>query len=193
MDEKFRHFVLLLYPDDESHFNAIKRIQESDYDYALILHDKDIAESQTDTYNVGDIKKAHFHIVLSFKNARRISTVADELGIKENYIRFTRSLSKALLYLIHYEDKDKYQYSIDSVSGSLVKKLKSLIHGHTEENDVINIVKIIDSYNSALTYRELLICVCDNGLYSTFRRMGYGIKILLDDHNKIYQRKEMPK
>ena len=33
------------------------------------------------------------------------------------------------------------------------------------------------------TYRKFLVAVCENGMYGDFRRMGSGVKTLLDEHN----------
>ena len=52
--EKYRSRVhmLLLYPDNAQHAEALEKIPQL-YDYAMILHDKDIAED-------GQTKKAAF-------------------------------------------------------------------------------------------------------------------------------------
>ena len=63
--EKFRSrkFCLLLYPnEDKTHKKALEYIKLN-YDYALIVHDKDTNENN-------EIKKAHTHVVVSFSNAK---------------------------------------------------------------------------------------------------------------------------
>ena len=100
---------------------ALKKIEAS-YDYACILHDKDVDED-------GVIKKAHYHVVLRFPNQTWSSALAKELGIADNYLEKPRSFDNALMYLIHYNDSDKYQYSIDDVKGTLKKRLKEKLNG----------------------------------------------------------------
>ena len=108
--EKYRSraHVLLLYPDCESHVEAVKKIEKS-YDYAMILHDKDSDEN-------GELKKPHWHIVLRFGQAVWSSAICKELGIEENYIEKPRSFDNALLYLVHFNDSDKYQYNPDDAN-----------------------------------------------------------------------------
>ena len=100
--EKFRDrkLALLLYPDDPSHVEAMEKIKTS-YDYVAILHDKDYTED-------GEIKKPHWHVVLRFGNATWNSAVAKDLGIEQNYTEKVRNMNNAILYLIHYNDSDKY-------------------------------------------------------------------------------------
>lgn len=71
-----RNFNLVLYPEDETHTKAIEYI-ERNYDYAIILHDRDCNE-------YGEIKKEHYHIVLRFKNAKWNTALAEELKITVN-------------------------------------------------------------------------------------------------------------
>lgn len=113
---KFRSrcFNLVLYPENWQHFDTHDFILQ-DYDSACILHDKDVDEE-------GNIKKPHWHIVIRCKNAVWNTALAKELGIEDNYIQKCRSLKSSLKYLIHYDNPDKYQYSIHSVEGSLRKK-----------------------------------------------------------------------
>ena len=115
--EKYRSRVhmLLLYPSDESHVLALEKITLS-YDYAYILHNKDIAED-------GSIKKHHWHVVLRFNQAVWSSAICKELGIEHNYIENVKRFDNALQYLIHYNDTDKAQYSVDEVFGNLKQKL----------------------------------------------------------------------
>ena len=120
--EKFRDrkFCLLLYPlEDESHKNAIDVIKRS-YDYAMITHDSDLDE-------VGNLKKTHTHLVIRFNNPVWNSALAKDLGIEINYIQKCRSLERSLLYLVHYNEPDKFQYDTRKVQGSLKQKLLNYI------------------------------------------------------------------
>ena len=102
--EKFRDrkFCLLLYPDDKSHMEALEKIKAS-YDYAYVLHDKDALEE------TGEIKKAHYHVVLiSGKNAIWSSALSKDLGITPNYIQRCKNVDRALEYLVHFNEEEKY-------------------------------------------------------------------------------------
>jgi len=61
-----RKFVAVLYPEDPTHAEAIEKLKQGGYNFAAILHDKDVYE---DGDHQGELKKPHWHIVLRFKNA----------------------------------------------------------------------------------------------------------------------------
>lgn len=62
--------------------------------------------------------------------------------------------------------------------------LEKLLVCQDEGEKVKTIVSMIDSAPGKLSYRSILLKACDNGLYGEFRRLGSGIKYLLDEHNE---------
>lgn len=179
-----RCWCLVLYPEDETHANCIDILEKNRFTYAGILHDRDTwAEGENENHVAGEVKKPHWHIVLYVKNPRYRNALAEELGIAPNYLEVCRSRDSALLYLVHDGYPDKYQYDIDDVFGSLVSNLQKLLLNEDEGSRVMAIVDMIDKTPNRLTYRELLKKVCENGLYGDFRRMGVGVRSLLDEHN----------
>ena len=131
--ENFRskNFNLVLYDEDKTHKKAIDYIIKN-YDYAMILHDKDFNDD-------GEIKKPHYHIVIRFPNARWNTALANELEITENYIEECRSLKRSLLYLIHYYDENKYQYQLNDVEGSLKRRLEEIIKSEYDKFNKVNV------------------------------------------------------
>lgn len=179
-----RCWCIVLYPEDETHVNCLETIQQNGYTFGGILHDRDTYEDGESSEHVaGEVKKPHWHIVLYLKNPRYQNALATELGIKPNYLEVCRSRDSALLYLVHDGYPDKFQYDIDDVFGSLVPNLQKLLISEDEGSRVMAIVDMIDKTPNRLTYRELLKKVCENGLYGDFRRMGSGVRSLLDEHN----------
>lgn len=182
---KSRCIKLVLYPEDETHLNAVHTICNGGYNYALILHDADIWEEADSAFDperhtVGDKKKEHFHVVLKFQNPIWSSSLAAELGIAENYMMPGHNLNEALTYLIHFGFENKHQYDIECVQGTLLPKLQKLIVDEDEGERVLRIIDMIDSSPSP-TYREILIKCCKAGLYGEFRRLGAGVKFLLEE------------
>lgn len=175
-----RTMAILLYPEDESHAQAIEKIKES-YDYALILHDKDVDED-------GVIKKAHYHVVLRFKNQNWNSAVAKDLGIEMNYIQKVKNFDNALMYLIHYNDSDKYQYDISEVKGNLKSRLKEKINvaNKTEGEKVMELIEFIDSQEGRVTVKQLACYCAENGYWAEFRRSATIFIKILEEHNKPY-------
>lgn len=179
---------MVLYPEDETHSNCIQRLQENGYTFACILHDKDTYENgESDEHAEGELKKAHWHVVLRMTNPRFREPLANELGIAPNYIEPCRNRDSALLYLVHDGLPNKYQYDVNDVFGPLVPNLQKLLVDDDEGQRVKSIINIIDTIPRRVTYREILLLACDNGLYGDFRRIGSGIKWLLDEHNSQFE------
>lgn len=182
-DRKFR---LLLYPDDETHVGAMKILDEAGYKYAAILHENDIwddEDSDNGEHEKGSLKKPHWHVVVKFQNAIWSTALANSLGIGVNYVRDCKNLDGALLYLVHANHVDKYQYDLEQVFGDLRPALAKLLADDDEGSRVLALVNMIDESPGRCTYREILIKACNAGLYGEFRRLGSGIKYLLDEHN----------
>lgn len=167
-----RNYTLILYPEDITHMYALTIIQEK-YDYAMILHNKDVLEN-------GELKKEHLHVVIHFKSARYRKAVAKELGIEENYITGC-DLKAQLRYLIHIDDKDKHQYEIEEVEGTLKKLFLDYIEVN-RKNMNLEIREIIQGIedNKIMTIKELMLWGCDNGYIETIMKNSYIFTKLLD-------------
>lgn len=184
--EKYRSRVhaLLLYPDCESHAEAIKKIEQS-YDYAYILHDKDSDDN-------GEVKKAHWHVLLRFGQAVWNTAICKELGIEENYIEKPRSFDNALLYLVHFNDSDKFQYDPSEVKGSLSKRLLEKMNAQekSEGEKVYELISFIRDYDGVLTVTCFAEYCAMNGYWSEFRRSGAIFVNIIKEHNEKYLPKE---
>ena len=184
--EKFRDrtMALMLYPEDSTHVQAIEKIKES-YDYAFILHDKDCDED-------GVVKKAHWHVVLRFKNQNWNSSIAKDLGIELNYIQKVKNFDNALQYLIHYNDSDKYQYDLSEVKGNLKNRLKEKINASnkTEGEKVMDLIEWIDSYDCIVSVKALARYCAENGYWAEFRRSASIFIKILDEHNMKFRQYE---
>lgn len=179
-----RNFCTLLYPDDSTHKQALEIIK-SNFDYAYILHDKDVydedIENDTGEHKKGDLKKRHWHVVFSncSGNARTNKSIAKELGLDLNYIQQCRNLDNALLYLIHYNDDDKYQYIItDVVSNIYMGRLKNCINkcqnSNLSEADALNeITEHIYSLDKPVHYLYLINYCAQHGLSKYYRLYKY--------------------
>lgn len=182
-DKRYRSFMLVLYPDDETHQDTLLYIQEFIDNYAFILHDKDFNEN-------GEIKKAHYHVVIKLSNNKTISALAKELKIGENYITPThKSYVKGLRYLIHADDEDKYQYDFEEVIGPLKKQLKKSLTADKDEADaVIELLELIEKHGE-LSMQSFVRIIASSGLWSVYRRNSYTFNLLLSEHNYKFQKK----
>lgn len=181
-DNKFRSrlYVAVLYPDDDTHVECMEKLQTNGYNFAAILHDKDVYE---DGDHKGELKKPHWHIVLRFKNAVWNTAVAKELGITPNYLEACKDQDSSLLYLVHYGKEDKAQYNYEEVFGPMKLKLATLLADTDEGTRVLSIVDIVESSPGPIGTSELLKKAVAAGLYADLRRMGHLATCLVREHN----------
>lgn len=183
---KTRTYCMVLYPEEDmSHMFALNTLEKNGYSYCAIDHDNDLYDEhdKCPPEKIGTLKKKHTHVYLRLKSPRFAEPLAEELGIKPNYLQVCRDSKSALLYMIHDGYPNKYQYDLESVYGSLRFELAKLLVSEDEGSRVLKILDLIDSMPVPCTYRQLLVAVCNNGLYGDFRRMGSGAKTLLEEHN----------
>ena len=74
----------------------------------IINHDKDINEACEPV-------EPHTHIYIDYSTPRKITTVANLLGVEVNFIELVKNKKGFLRYLTHKDDLDKYQYDDDEV------------------------------------------------------------------------------
>ena len=185
---KTRTYCMVLYPEEDmSHLFALNKLEHNGYSYCAIDHDKDTYDEYDDVppEKIGTLKKKHTHVYLRLKSPRFREPLANELEIPANYLQVCRDTKGALLYMIHDGYPTKYQYDPEQVYGSLRLELQKYLVDEDEGSRVLKILDLIDSMPKPCSYRQLLVAVCNNGFYGDFRRMGSGVKTLLDEHNGV--------
>lgn len=140
VSKKYRHWLILLYEDSTSYdFKEVMKIIKAQKYYAYIKHDPESNE-----------KKSHFHVILSFDNATKKTTLANKLGIQENYIDEVKNFRVICRYLTHIDDEEKIQYNIENVkiSRPFERKFYKCYDDIENEEDMINnIYLFIDKLN----------------------------------------------
>lgn len=116
---------------------------------AYILHDKDkYTEADLQKYQknnngnlpewkVGDIKKNHYHVVMKFDNVKSIKQILNLLepfGV--NYVIPVQNERGMIRYLMHLDDKEKYQYSRSDVITLCNYQINKFFES---DEDIINI------------------------------------------------------
>lgn len=184
MSEKYRSRIhmILLYPDVPEHMAALSIIEKS-YDYAYILHDKDTKED-------GENAKPHIHCLLRFKQAVWNTAICKELGIEEKWMEKPRSFDNALLYLVHFNDSDKHQYSPTEVHGPLGKRLLEKMNAQekSEGEKVCELIQFITGFDGYLSVTLFAEYCAANGYWSEFRRSGAIFVNIIKEHNEMVQK-----
>ena len=188
-----RLYSCVLYPEDESQAYAIERLQSGSYSAVGILHDKDVHLDDETGEPVIDPetgkpkpKKAHWHFVRRFKNARYRNSLAKELQIAPNYLQKSSDFGSAVRYLTHKDNQNKYQYSTDALVGSLVTQAIEAMDDSSEGQRAIQILDFIASYDGVLSVSELIRSSALDGRWPDLRRGGQFFMAALSEHNDYY-------
>lgn len=169
-DKKFRSFAGTLYPDSESYDceHLLSVIRSKFIDWAYILHDKDTDEN-------GVLKKPHIHWVCR-ATPRCLSVVSNFLGLPENDIEVVKNFDNMVMYLIHLNDIDKFQYSPDDVETNL-PNIGKLLRRQSEGQ----IVKDLASAKMHKSWYDLVQYAVDADSYDILRRNLGVIRLIWEE------------
>lgn len=180
-DGRSRTWMLLLYEDDPTHKAVLDgKLAELDWNYAGRIHDKD------------DGVKPHHHVVILFKDGRKNTDIASDLGIDKRWLRAWDRKKKALRYLCHRDNPEKFQYSTDGIYGTVAEQAVNACSKGNELSEVQavkEITQLLDEIDGFVSYRFFLSYIADKGLYPVFRRMGNLGPRLVDEHNGLQRNK----
>lgn len=186
-----RVFLGLWYPEDPTHVNAMKLLNEMKFQFVAILHDKDTYDRDDardeDGKRSGDLKKEHWHVVIKFQNARSIYSLADELGIKSNYLQCCNNTTEAYRYLLHFGWEYKYQYDADECFGPLSPAVQKVCI-ETDEN--VRFGQIMNLLNECgiVSAQKFYSMAAEVGLLADCRRFGSVMLRFIDDHNAQFRK-----
>lgn len=169
-EKKFRSFAGTLYPDSESYDceSLLSTIRSKFIDWAYILHDKDVNEN-------GELKKSHIHWV-GRATPRCLSVVSNFLGLPENDIEVVKNFDNMVMYLIHLNDIDKFQYSPDDVETNL-PNIGQLLRRQSEGQ----IVKDLASAKMQKSWYDLVQYAVDIDSYDILRRNLGVIRLIWEE------------
>lgn len=169
-DKKFRSFAGTLYPDSESYDceSLLSSIRSKFIDWAYILHDKDVDKN-------GELKKPHIHWV-GRATPRCLSVVSNLLGLPEHDIEVVKNFDNMVMYLIHLNDIDKFQYSPDDVETNL-PNIGRLLRRQSEGQ----IVKDLATAKMQKTWYDLVQYAVDIDSYDILRRNLGVIRLIWEE------------
>ena len=179
-NKKSNAFCMILYKDSTSYnYNEVLSYITKNYSqYAYIEHD---AEEED--------KKPHTHVVMYFPNRRYPNSIAKndfnsttiDLKLKQC------NLIPMLRYLIHYDDEDKKQYSIENVKGTLIDKLEKSIKGKQNELEYLkDILDLINSCKCKINYKTIFNYCIEYNYISAYLRYYSIIRDIIIEHNNNY-------
>lgn len=178
---KHRTFCCELYPEDPEHLEVLEYIKKY-FEYAYILHDKDVFDDETETHKVGDIKKPHYHVILNFKNARSIDKLKKELGLNHietcNFYYYAR-------YLIHKDSPRKFQYSEKDIITNMELRIHNALKRdyNSQEQDTRILLDFIYSHQngSYITLKMLTDYAIQNDCLLDLKKNINFYRYFIDD------------
>lgn len=166
-----KNFQCILYQDSESYDCKLllARLEYFWDKFYYILHDKDVyTEYDYDKYlmdyqdlpiwKVGELKKPHYHVVCHNESNMTLGRASTKYGIPSNMVERCKSLKSSVQYLIHLNNKDKFQY-------------------HTEEiitNDM-DIGNLLNNNSANEKARSLIEFIYSDDCYSLFSLSEFAI------------------
>lgn len=172
-------FMIVLYPDDERYVYYDECIRKN-FDFLGILHDRDIDSE-------GNSKKAHFHYVIrSARGALPLSSVVRLTSIPANYIEPLNNYKKGLIYLVHGDCPDKFQYDVSNCFGTLINDLKKalVVDNKSESEKVCVLLDYINSCYTLVSVSDFAHYCASNDMWDIFRRAGSIFIKVIDEHNR---------
>lgn len=76
----------------------------------------------------------HTHFIVSTNGTRTIKAMADKLGIQGNYVQVVKKITAMYRYLIHKDNPEKRQYSIDDIHSNHIEDIASAINGERKKD-----------------------------------------------------------
>ena len=138
----------------------------------MINHDRDKTEGN-------NLVEPHTHFVIQYQTPRNRSTVANLLGVKENFILPCKSTQSSLRYLLHLDDPQKAQYDYDEV-----------IHNNDADfKDVIKGQSLSDREIADYIYRGETMAILDLVPYNKIRTIQAIVQ--MDNDKKMYRNNQM--
>lgn len=179
-DKKSKNFTLELYPEWQ-YIAMVLTYITSNYDYAMILHNKDI-DSES-----GKPKKDHIHAVIRCPSRRRLSSVKNEFaekGVAKNLIN-TCNERAMIRYLTHIDDKEKYQYDRAEIKTNMPKVVEIAYKDDVSNDDAFYLIdKWIDEQKGNISQHTINEYVYNQGLLGGLRKYGSQINNARLEHNR---------
>lgn len=173
-----RNFEIIIYDLKECYRLVDICIYEG-FDYAFIMHDKDLKE------DLSDYKKKHYHFQIYMSNQKSIERVGEVFNVPIHYIQYIKDKKSAVRYLIHADNNEKANYDIIDIATNM--EISSYFN-NLVSNESIDVEIILDfiSRPKTISMKELFSFVLSNNCWASYRRNYPIIKDLVYEHNILY-------
>ena len=141
---RFRPYTIIFYGTEKELRKILVSYRERIAHYAYICHDSDIYDSDlidekgNFVHRVGEPEKIHFHVLLDFYNGHTFTAVKKMFTTEEDNprVEVVRDRVAQYEYLIHKNDKDKFQYSKTLIVSNDINYYEKLsVNGDRKDTD----------------------------------------------------------
>ena len=190
-------FQCILYPDSETYdCEILKNRLSSFWDHSLyILHDKDFYseldvdawmaanKSEDCPFQVGELKKPHYHVVAWNKSPILLGNAATKFGLDSNYIQRTKSLKGAIRYLIHKDNPEKFQYDAAAIIRNDVEEKELMVYLRIKGDSMDKGKRLFEfiMMNDSVTLTQLCKFAFENDCYDELRRGQHLYNALINE------------
>lgn len=188
----YKNLTFIAYDNEEKGIyipKLMEELKEKCESWAYIKHDKDMDEN-------GEVKKAHYHIILRFYNEVNKSTIATKFNIHHNLVQALGNLYGSIKYMLHIAEENKHKYDVSELKvhnldlETILTKIK--LNCSSDEQSLIKLIELIKKaqwdykYNNKktkyLANTDLLKIVIENGFLDIYKRYYIIIRDLLKDN-----------
>lgn len=179
-DLQAKRFEIIFYNDSDVELFCNVLQHNYSIHYAYLKHDLDVLP------DTGELKKMHIHFMFELLDKDKIKAstlinLAKSVNVELNLNQFAyiKQWKYAIRYLIHFDDKNKFQYCILDINSNFdfMPFFKSALDETNSIKIIINHIKEMTfDLERKITISDLLDWVLENGLFSYYRRCYNLIK-----------------
>lgn len=165
--QRSRTFLCVLYPDCFEHQKMMSYLTQMSgiFEWVRILHDKDKLDSIDPAQNAlstgQEYKKAHYHYMIRFKDARTLLSTEKFFHVWCKHFEICQSIPGSLMYMIHQTPEcfelGKTPYSVEQLEGS--SRLISMLGLNSNLLQLSEVLSALRSCNGNVT--DLITSVAD--------------------------------
>lgn len=188
---KNRYFCAILYEDDPNFKKYFENILKLYIDVTYIRHNRDIKEKEDAEEE--EYKKPHYHVLFKVgENARTLQSISKQIQIPQNYLQGCNKRAM-LMYLIHLNNPEKTQYSVEEVKGPLRQELTDILVKREPEENKLSIIMSHIIQNGINSINDLIVFGIESGLIETIRKYQFILTKAIEERNKKCLFKNMEK
>lgn len=150
-------------------------------EFAWIKHDKDLYDNDDLEHIPGETKKTHYHCYCKLrakKTQNGIFNIINSLNSTQlSLISKVNNTSGVIRYLIHFDNPEKFQYSLEEVNTNM--NLQVFFELETsDDNFVMEVLKLCEN-EEIKTFRQLTFLAISRGKLDLIMSKAYFFKSIL--------------